>query len=621
MRKRFTLTSFAMGASISVALLGRVASVLGATLNVPAQYATIQAAINAARPGDEVVIADGVYSGTGNKNLDFKGKAITVRSASGDAAACVIDCQGSGRGLYFHSGESAGSVLQGLTIRSANCDVGAVYCQNASPTLVDCMIRDSTATFGAGVYCENGASPTLTNCTLANNTASCGGGIGCAQDSDPTLTNCIMRDNLAAYGAGLWCYQNSCPTLTGCLISGNRQSDYGAGVECDHSNPTLTDCTLTGNQADYGGGALHCRYASPMLINCMISGNSGGYRGGGGLCSRYGSNPVLTDCTITGNTSNNGGGGIFCEGASATLANCTVRGNTACYGGGMDCLLLSSPMLTNCVITDNHATCRGGGVRCDQSSPTLTNCLICGNAATGVGGGVSCESDSLPTLTNCTVAGNMADAGGGLACSEYANPSLTNCILWGDTPQEVYLDSSTLTMTYCDVQGGWSGVGNINADPLFADPDGLDNDPSTGQDNDYHLSLGSPCIDAGDNAAVPLDTLDLDGDGDTTEPLPFDLGGHVRLVDNPAAPDTGAGWPPIVDMGAYEYQGTLPVGDMDCDGDVDMDDVFPFALALIDPTAYQEQQPNCHPCQADMDHSAGLDGLDIQPFVDALLGS
>ncbi|HVP12006.1 MAG TPA: hypothetical protein VMV94_12565 [Phycisphaerae bacterium] len=92
------------------------------------------------------------------------------------------------------------------------------------------------------------------------------------------------------------------------------------------------------------------------------------------------------------------------------------------------------------------------------------------------------------------------------------------------------------------------------------------------------------------------------------------------MVDNPAAPDTGAGLPPIVDMGAYEYQGTLPVGDMDCDGDVDMDDVFPFALALIDPTAYQEQQPNCHPCQADMDDSAGLDGLDIQPFVNALVG-
>ena len=126
----------------------------------------------------------------------------------------------------------------------------------------------------------------------------------------------------------------------------------------------------------------------------------------------------------------------------------------------------------------------------------------------------------------------MASAAGSTAVSSY--PTLTNCILWGDSPQEIFSSSGTPSVTYCDVQGGWPGQGNINADPrLMFVPGG-----------NLRLRHGSPCIDAGNNSAVPP--------GITT-----DLDGNPRFVDDPATPDTGSGSPPIVDMGAYEYQ---PVG-------------------------------------------------------------
>lgn len=582
------------------------AGVNAATIYVPQDYLTIQAAIDAANDGDEVAIADGVYTGAGNKDLDFAGRPITVRSAGGDPATCVIDCEGNGRGFYFHSGEDAGSVLQGLTIRNANSDVGGVYCHSASPTLMDCMITGGTAGYGAGLYCDCDSSPTLINCTFSNNTASRGGGVGCSQDSSPTLTNCIIGANIAAYGAGLWCDQNSCPTLINCIIFDNIYSDYGAGVECDRSDPTLTNCTITGNRADYGGGALHCRYASPTLTNCMISNNSGGGNGGG-LCCRYDSSPTLTGCTIIGNTCNDRGGGILCTDATATLTNCTITGNAASYGGGVDCLSLSSPMLTNCLITGNTATQRGGGVCCGESSPTLTNCMIAGNAAADQGGGLCCEFNASPSLTNCTLTGNTARAGGGIACTHDAGPTTVNCILWGDMPVEIWVESASPCVTYCDVQGGWTGVGNINADPLFRDPHGPDGDPSTLADNDYRLSAGSPCIDAGNNSEVPADELDLDADGDTAEPQPFDIAGRPRFVDDPLTPDSGSGPPPVVDMGVHEY---FLDGDCDLDWSIDLSDFISFAGCMQGPAVTLESGCGC----ADMDIDGDVDLRDFAAF-------
>jgi hypothetical protein len=263
------------------------------------------------------------------------------------------------------------------------------------------------------------------------------------------------------------------------------------------------------------------------------------------------------------------------------MINCTLSGNQARFGGGLDCLPDSSPVLTNCYIFGNTATARGGGMRCYESDPILNNCIIAHNSASESGGGLYCEYQSNAVLNNCTITGNTAGTGGGLACNQESAPSLTNCILWGDTPSEIFLDGGAPMVTFCDVQGGWSGTGNIHADPLFRDADGPDGDPHSWHDNDYRLASGSPCIDAGDPGFAP-------------EAGATDADERTRIWDG-----DGNGQP-RVDMGAYEF-GSFRFGDVNCDGSINVFDIDAFVLALVDPAAYAEEYSGCD-ASCDLDH-------------------
>ena len=147
-----------------------------------------------------------------------------------------------------------------------------------------------------------------------------------------------------------------------------------------------------------------------------------------------------------------------------------------------------------------------------------------------------------PTVINCTFTGNSASYDGGGMYNGSSSPRLSNAILWGNTPAQIYNSSSTPVVTYSDVQGGYPGTGNLDADPLFVRSPSPGGDGAWGtSDDDYgdlRLQLTSPAIDAGDNAAVPAGVF-------------TDLGGHVRFVEVLSVPDSGHGSPPIVDVGAY----------------------------------------------------------------------
>ena len=238
------------------------------------------------------------------------------------------------------------------------------------------------------------------------------------------------------------------------------------------------------------------------------------------------------------------------------MTNCTFTGNSAAfYGGGMYNSVGTLPTVTNCTFSGNTAGLDGGGMYNIVSSPTVANCAFSGNSADGDGGGMY-NIVSSPTVTNCTFSGNTAnfDGGGMYSSNEFggqSNPTVLNCILWGDTPNEIIdVAGAVTTVSYTDVQGGWPGEGNINTDPLFVAP-GI---------GDLRLMPGSPCIDAADNTAVPkgIDT---------------DLDGNPRFVDDPDTDDTGFGDPPIVDMGAYEFQVMNCPWDVNGDGVVDRHDL------------------------------------------------
>ena len=131
---------------------------------------------------------------------------------------------------------------------------------------------------------------------------------------------------------------------------------------------------------------------------------------------------------------------------------------------------------------------------------------------------------------------------------------VANSVLWGNTPNQMCAGTEA-DVAYSLVQDGCPDRATCRylraRDPQFVDPDGPD-DVLGNADDDLRLRRTSPAIDAGNNDAVPADMSDLDGDGDSTEPIPFDLAGGARFANIGSADDSGRGSPPIVDMGAYE---------------------------------------------------------------------
>jgi hypothetical protein len=291
-------------------------------------YPTIQAAIDAADSADVIELEDGTYTGDGNRDLAFFGKAITVTGKSRDPELCIIDCEGTEeephRGFYFHTEEGPLSLLHAVTVTGGyHNSGGAIFCMPASPT--------------------------IDNCRFVENAADYGGAISCA-DGTPTLVECIFSDNAAQYGGGLY-YEDASPIVEDCLFVGNSAAEVGGGAFCRMSTSSSFDgCVFSHNVATLSCGGMACDVnTSVELTNCTFAHNSGGLAGGGFGCG-HGSEPVLTNCTFYGGDADYGGG-IVCDVASPTVSNTIIAFSTR--GGAMSCWGESNPALTCCDIYGN----------------------------------------------------------------------------------------------------------------------------------------------------------------------------------------------------------------------------------------------------------------------------
>jgi len=249
---------------VALAGLAALAAPAASQLHVPSQYPDIQAAIDAARPGDTVLVAPGVYTGAGNRDLSFGGKNIVVRSAGG-AATCTLDCQGSfqepHRGFLFEGDESREARVQGFTIRNASTAQGAILDQFN----------------GGAIRIRNGSSPTIADCVFEGNTAGCwGGGVYAGFGGTPLIMNCRFERNTADDGGGFFSWSGSKTDIRSSVFVRNHAGNAGGAI------------------AEFGGGALY-------LDHCTIVHNTAGSWSSGGVVD-FGFESSIRNSIVWGNT-------------------------------------------------------------------------------------------------------------------------------------------------------------------------------------------------------------------------------------------------------------------------------------------------------------------------------
>ncbi|MBC8214809.1 MAG: DUF1565 domain-containing protein [Candidatus Marinimicrobia bacterium] len=554
-------------------ICGLVSGLLFATtINIPADYSTIQAGLNSASEGDTVQVSAGTYY----ENITWPATNSIQLIGSGEED-CIIDGDSLASVIRFTSSNiDTTTLITGFSIQNgfAQGDYpynhgGGIYCSSSSPSLANVTISGNSAEgVGGGIYCRNYSCPSFSSenrCNIYSNTISNSRGAG----ADIFANNCPVIDVIVdtftvltptEYHASP--LDNFTFDILNSIIPEEDQvnADLYVSPDGDNSNDGLTAETPL-KTIQYATSIILADSTNPHTIhlaNGIYSPSTNGEyfpvevinyvslvgesedgvildaEGVAGVMRcRYVTSATISHLTLT-NGSASSGGGIYCRESSPSLANVTISGNSASeYGGGIYCEE-SSPSLANVTISNNSASEYGGGVFCyNNSSPTFVNVTISNNSASSNGGGMYLNNSS-PSLVDVTITANYASFGGGIFCWDNSSPSLVNCILWNDAPQEVYFnvysDPNSIMIAYSDIQGGEAGIvtndngtvnwedGNINLDPLFVDE----------ENGDFHLQESSPCIDAG--------TAFFVFEGDT-------------LVD--MSEDEYVGSAP--DMGAFEY--------------------------------------------------------------------
>lgn len=393
---------------------------------------------------------------------------------------------------------------------------------------------------GPGTYSETinflGRAITLRSSDGPSSTTIDGGGNG-------SVVQCVNGE-----GAGT--------ILEGFTITGGN-ADTGGGMLNIGSSPTIINCIFTNNHAGDRGGGMYNREGNPTIIASIFDTNSSAEMGGGMF--NLLASPIVRECLFTQNSSNKGAGMRNYINSHAIVTNSIFSHNHASEeGGGMDNRKNSNAVVTGCIFEGNTAGSGGGGMHnyvgkaVATGNPVITNCLFFGNSAPS-GAGIR-NNDPDPTIINTTIAYNY---GAGISSRNGSAPIIVNSIIWGNSGGSFDGTSSRFSVvSYSDIEGGFDGMENLDIDPMFVSPAG----------NDYHLSVDSPLINAGNNSAPYLDSTE------------FDLEGNSRIIGG------------TVDMGAYESDASCSEDDNDgdgysaCEGDCNdsAPDIYPSADEICD---------------------------------------
>lgn len=488
----------------------------------------VQAMMNASSGGDSVFVAAGTYQvGAGSNYVlrqavkvygGFNGTETQLSQRNWVTNVTILKGNGSSVIYNNNSGITTATVLDGFTVRdgsSVNYG-GGMYNANASPTIANCIFTANSSTgfgFGGGIansssnpvisnctftgntspieggaiYTFGACSPTITNCSFSNNSSGQGGAIENSGGATTTITNCTFNSNTAANGGGIYnTGSGTTPIIGNCIFTNNNAvydgtggSGGGGAMKNDNNaTPSISNCTFTSNSAYNWGGAMYNGSGAPTINNCLFQTNSGKY--GGALMSNGPGLATFNNCRFIGNSSSTDGGGIYDVFSKVKFYSCIFSSNSSQFGGGVFCVSTDSTLFGSCLITGNSSTNGGGGAYVQAATPKFANCGFSGN--------------------NCPA------GGGALFDYDAGNPKIFNCIMWGNS-SSIYnfvgsgINGSSPDVQYTDVEGGYAGTGNINANPLFFNAPSYTSAPfSTG---DYRVSLCSPAIHAGNTALVP----------------------------------------------------------------------------------------------------------------------
>ena len=439
-----------------------------------ADFDNIQAAIDAAQDGDEIVVMEGMYF---EHEINTLGKSILIEGSMNTEGELLAVVHGNWQGSVFvcNSGETNSTVFKNLLITGgSDFSGGGMYIEESSPSLVGCRFMNNYATngFGGGVCSING-NLSLVDCTFVGNIAGVGGGVY----------------NQPQY--------NTAHEIRGCSFQNNQAVNGNSG---------------------YGGGLNHSR-GFLNISNCDFVTNSAS--GGGGGISEYASYGLhINNCTFTGNSAQ-GGGGVDTGGiGGCTIVSSTFNGNHSTTNGGA--IQSASPTfyIINSRLTNNVADSLGSAVfmlYADQQPAMFVNCMI-DNNATSKGATVSIHGTVATKFLNTAIINNNGPSLY-LEGWEGHQVDVHNSIIWGNTPISIsVMGDLAVDVRFSNIEGSWEGEENIDTDPLITFNEGA-----------VILDSESPCIDNGSNALLPVDALDLDDDGDVFESLPLDFFGELRI--------------------------------------------------------------------------------------------